>query len=72
MVKVLASLMPVNYMPGQFVVVMVEERGERIPLTILNDEGKLTGIVIKADLEAWYAHEKKSAYIVFDFMTKNR
>ncbi|MEM3404121.1 MAG: CBS domain-containing protein [Nitrososphaeria archaeon] len=47
---------------------MLEKRISSI--VIVGDGGKLRGIVTKADLEAWYAHEEKGAYIVFDFMTK--
>jgi len=47
---------------------MIEKKISSI--VIVDGEGKLRGIVTKADLEAWYAYEAKGAYIVFDFMTK--
>jgi CBS domain-containing protein len=40
-------------------------------IVVVDDEGRLKGIVTKADLESWYAYRKRGAYKVNDFMTRN-
>ena len=48
---ILAPLVAKKAKPGQFVVVRIDERGERIPLTIVDrspDEGTITAVVLEA------------------------
>lgn len=39
-IKLKAPIIAKNYRPGQFVIIMIDEKGERIPLTIVESEPK--------------------------------
>lgn len=44
-IKIRCPLIPVHYRPGQFAVIMTDEKSERIPLTIVEAEGDIITLI---------------------------
>ncbi len=63
--QILAPLIPPNYQPGQFVVLMVEEKGERIPLTIVETEKEVITVIYQV---VGHSTQKLSQKQIGDFI----